>query len=294
MQHLFEGLGVAVITPFKADDSVDEQSLKKIIQHLLAGGVDYMVALGTTGESVTLSAKEKTLVVNIFIEEISNQIPLVIGMGGNHTAAIIQQINAYEDINYDGILSVSPYYNRPNQQAIIQHYEHIAQSTEKPIILYNVPSRTGSNIEASTTLHLAHACNNIVAIKEASGNLSQMMDIMNNKPENFVLISGDDALILPIMSIGGIGLISVAGNAFPNIYQQIVHLCLKDEYESAASLFYEQLPILKNMFTEGNPTGLKYVMSQLGLCENQLRLPLISASHHLKKSIDEQLSVIST
>ncbi len=294
MQHLFEGLGIAVVTPFNKNGSVDETALRKIIQHLIAGEVDYVVALGTTGESVTLNANEKNTVVHIFIEEIASQIPLVIGVGGNNTNTVIQQIKAYQNLPYDGILSVSPYYNKPNQQAIIQHYEHIAQSTEKPIILYNVPSRTGSNMEAETTLHLAHACNNIVAIKEASGNLPQMMDIIKNKPENFALISGDDALILPIMSIGGVGLISVAGNAFPEVYRQIVQHCLNSDYKNASLLFYEQLPILKSMFAEGNPTGLKYVLAQMGLCENNLRLPLIAVSKHLQQTIDAQLSVMST
>jgi len=217
----------------------------------------------------------------------------VIGVGGNHTTAIIQQIKAIENLSYDGILSVSPYYNKPSQKAIIKHYECIAESTAKPIILYNVPSRTASNITAETTLYLAHHCKNIVAIKEASGNLLQMMDIINNKPEDFALISGDDALTLPVIAIGGLGLISVAGNAFPKVYQQIVHACLQGNFKIAETLFYPQLSIFKSMFAEGNPTGVKYVMHQLGLCENYLRLPLISASEHLTKLIDEQLVVLN-
>lgn len=294
MQHTFEGLGVAVITPFLKDGTIDEPALKKVIQHLIAGGVNYVVALGTTGESATLQAKEKQKVIEIFIEEIQGKIPLVIGIGGNHTSAIIQQIKAIENLSYDGILSVSPYYNKPTQHAIIKHYECIAESTAKPIILYNVPGRTASNLSAETTLHLAHQCKNIVAIKEASGNLQQMMEIIKDKPEDFALISGDDALTLPVMSIGGLGLISVAANAFPKIYQQIVDACLQGNFKAAESLFYPQLPILKSMFAEGNPTGVKYVMKQLGLCENYLRLPLISASEQLTNLIDEQLSVVST
>jgi len=290
MQHTFEGLGVAVITPFKKDGFIDESALKKIIHHLIAGRVDYVVALGTTGESVTLSNSEKQLIIQIFIEETEGKIPLVIGVGGNNTTAVIQQIEAIENLPYNGILSVSPYYNKPTQHAIIEHYETIAQSTSKPVILYNVPSRTASNLTAKTTLYLAHQCKNIVAIKEASGNLQQMMDIVIEKPNDFALISGDDALTLPVMSIGGIGLISVAGNAFPQDYQQIVHACLKGNFKAAESMFYKQLLVLKSMFAEGNPTGIKYVMHQLGLCENKLRLPLISASEQLAELIDKQLN----
>lgn len=294
MQHTFEGLGVAVITPFKRDGSVDQASLKKIIQHLINGEVDYLVALGTTGESATLSAAEKRTIIDVFIEEIEDKLPLVIGIGGNHTASIIQQIKTIEDLPYLGILSVSPYYNRPSQQAIIQHYEQIAENTSKPIILYNVPSRTACNMEASTTLHLAHQTKNIVAIKEASGDLSQMMDIVKDKPHDFALISGDDFLALPIMAIGGVGLISVAANAFPVAYKQIISETLQGNFRSVEALFYDQLPVLKSMFAEGNPTGLKYVMHQLGLCANELRMPLIPASADLGKLIDEQLSVFSS
>jgi len=290
MKHTFEGLGIAVITPFKKDGEIDKVALKKIIQHLITGGVDYVVALGTTGETATLNAKEKQTIIQIFIEETEGKIPLVIGIGGNDTAALIRQIESFENLNYDGILSVSPYYNKPSQEAIIQHYEKIAESTDKPIILYNVPSRTASNLTATTTLHLAHNCKNIVAIKEASGDLPQMMDIVKDKPENFALISGDDALTLPIMSIGGLGLISVAGNAFPKAWKEIVQQCLLENFKAAESAFYPQLSIFKSMFAEGNPTGVKYIMHQLGLCENQLRLPLISASDELARTIDEQLN----
>lgn len=293
MQHTFQGLGVAVITPFKKDGSLDQAALIKIIHHLIEGGVDYLVALGTTGESATLSNKEKRIVIDIFLEETADKTPLVIGIGGNHTANIIDQIKAIEDLPFQGILSVSPYYNRPSQQAIIQHYEHIADSTAKPIILYNVPGRTACNMEASTTLHLSHHNKNIVAIKEASGNLSQMMDIVKDKPHDFALISGDDFLALPVMSVGGAGLISVAANAFPAAYKKIISETLRGNFKSVEALFYDQLPVLKSMFAEGNPTGLKYVMHQLGLCENELRMPLIAASVDLGRLIDEQLSVFS-
>lgn len=293
MQHTFDGLGVAVITPFKVDGSLDQTALKKIIHHLIDGGSDYLVALGTTGETATLTAKEKRTVIDIFIEEMESKIPLVIGMGGNNTANIIQEIQAIESLPYQGILSVSPYYSRPSQQAIIQHYEHLAENTDKPIILYNVPGRTACNMEASTTLHLAHHTKNIVAIKEASGNLAQMMDIVKDKPKDFALISGDDLLALSIMAIGGVGLISVAANAFPVEYKKIVSETLQGNFKAVETLFYDQLLVLKSMFAEGNPTGLKYVMYKLGLCENELRLPLIPASAELGELIEEQLGVFS-
>lgn len=293
MQHKFRGLGVAVVTPFKADKSVDEVALIKIIHYLIDGGADYLVALGTTGESATLSLAEKKRIIEIFVSECKNKIMLVVGVGGNNTSAIIEQLKNLKNYAIDGILSVSPYYNKPSQRAIIEHYKAIASTTDLPIILYNVPARTASNIEAATTLQLAHNHQNIVAIKEASGNLQQMMDIIKGKPPGFALISGDDALIIPTMSIGGEGLISVAGNAYPAIYKKIINYLNDNNYAAANELFYQQLLVLKSMFEEGNPTGVKYVMHQLGLCENILRLPLIPASRQLEKQIAGQHKEIS-
>jgi len=293
MQHKFRGLGVAVVTPFKADKSVDEVALIKIIHYLIDGGVDYLVALGTTGESATLSLAEKKRIIEIFVSECKNKIMLVVGVGGNNTSAVIEQLKDLKNYAIDGILSVSPFYNKPSQRAIIEHYKAIASTTDLPIILYNVPARTASNMEAATTLQLAHDYKNIVAIKEASGNLQQMMDIVKGKPPGFALISGDDAMTIPIMSIGGEGLISVAGNAYPIIYKKIINYLNDNNYAAANELFYQQLPVLKSMFQEGNPTGVKYVMHQLGLCENILRLPLISSSRQLEKQIATQHTEIS-
>lgn len=278
---LFKGFGTAVVTPFNENFEVDYAALKKIIHHLINGGVDYLVALGTTAEIPTLSRSEKLKIIECFEREINERIPLVIGIGGNNTNSVIENIKAYQKKSYDAILSVSPYYNRPSQQALFHHYKAIATATDKPIILYNVPTRTGSNIEAATTIKLAKTFKNIIAIKEASANLNQVIQIIANKPKDFLIISGDDALTIPIIAVGGNGLISVAGNAFPADWAAIVKQALNHNFEAANKIFYKHLNILEGIYREGNPTGVKCVMHQMGLCENVLRLPLIKSSEKL-------------
>lgn len=287
---LFKGFGIAVVTPFAKNLEVDYNALKKIIHHLIDGGADYLVALGTTAEVPTLSPDEKLKIIECFENEIAKKIPLVIGIGGNNTKAVIENIEAYQSFSYDAILSVSPYYNRPSQQALFHHYEGIANATDKPIILYNVPARTGSNIDAVTTIKLAHSFKNIIAIKEASGNLNQVTQIIANKPTDFLVISGDDALTIPLIALGGNGLISVVGNAFPKDWAEIVKQVLNHNLETANLLFFKYLNMLEGVYREGNPTGVKCVMNQLDLCENVLRLPLIKASEKLEGNLCDFLN----
>lgn len=286
---LFKGFGIAVITPFSQNFEVDYVALKKIIHYLIDGGADYLVALGTTAEVPTLSLNEQLKIIECFINEIDKKIPLIIGIGGNNTKAVIDHIKAFQNFTYDAILSVSPYYNRPSQQAIFHHFEAIANNTNKAIILYNVPARTGGNIEATTTIRLANKFNNIIGIKEASGDLNQIVQIIGNKPPNFLVISGDDALAIPTAAVGGNGLISVVGNAFPKDWAELVKQALSHNFEAANQQLYKYLNMLEGVYREGNPTGIKYVMNQLGLCENVLRLPLIKASKELQEDLGSLL-----
>jgi len=289
---LLRGMGVAVVTPFTQNFEVDYNALKKIIDHLLNGGVDYLVALGTTAEISTLTEAEKQKIINCFVNEVDNKIPLIIGIGGNSTQAVIQQVKIFEQFKYDAILSVSPYYNRPSQQAIFHHYKAIANATTKPIILYNIPARTGSNIEAATTLKLAAAFENIIGVKEASANLNQIMQIIAYKPSGFLVISGDDALTIPIIAAGGDGLISVVANAFPKDWVAIVNQALQQNFNTANPLYYKYLNVLEGIYREGNPTGVKCVLNQLGLCDNVLRLPLIAASEGLKEDLNRLVKLL--
>ena len=289
---LLRGMGVAVVTPFTQNFEVDYNALKKIIDHLLNGGVDYLVALGTTAEISTLTEAEKQKIINCFVNEVDNKIPLIIGIGGNSTQAVIQQVKVFEQFKYDAILSVSPYYNRPSQQAIFHHYKAIANATTKPIILYNIPARTGSNIEAATTLKLAAAFENIIGVKEASANLNQIMQIIAYKPSGFLVISGDDALTIPIIAAGGDGLISVVANAFPKDWVAIVNQALQQNFNTANPLYYKYLNVLEGIYREGNPTGVKCVLNQLGLCDNVLRLPLIAASEGLKEDLNRLVKLL--
>jgi len=289
---LLRGMGVAVVTPFTQNFEVDYNALKKIIDHLLNGGVDYLVALGTTAEISTLTEAEKQKIINCFVNEVDNKIPLIIGIGGNSTQAVIQQVKVFEQFKYDAILSVSPYYNRPSQQAIFHHYKAIANATTKQIILYNVPARTGSNIDATTTLKLAETFKNIVGVKEASANLNQIMQIIANKPSGFLVISGDDALTIPIIAAGGDGLISVIANAFPKDWVAIVNQALQQNFNTANPLYYKYLNVLEGIYREGNPTGVKCVLNQLGLCDNVLRLPLIKASENLREDLNRLIRLV--
>lgn len=274
----FTGTGVALVTPFKKDDSIDFRALANVIEHVIKNGVGYLVALGTTGETPVLSDKEQGEVIKHVMKVNGGRLPLVVGMGGNHTR---QQIERIENTNFDGIaaiLTASPYYSKPNQKGIYNHYMAIAGASPVPVIIYNVPSRTGSNISAETTLKLAAECENFAGIKEASGDMVQIMKIAKDKPAGFDLISGDDALTLPMISTGGCGVISVIGNAFPRQFSEMVRLALDNRWDEARSVHYSLLEIIDQLFIEGSPAGVKAALNILNICENQVRLPLTTVS----------------
>jgi 4-hydroxy-tetrahydrodipicolinate synthase len=283
-QKSFTGTGVAIVTPFRNDSSIDFKSLEKILEHIISGGVDYVVVLGTTGESVTLSKDEKKAVINFVIDTVDKRIPVVVGIGGNNTQEILNTISATEFDNVDAILSVSPYYNKPSQQGIYLHFKAIATASPVPVIIYNVPGRTGSNIAVETTIRLAGEFNNIIAVKEASGNFAQIMQIIKYKPKNFLVISGDDAIALPMIAIGAMGVISVVANAFPKESSDMVNHALKGELAKANVLHYKLLDIINALFEEGSPAGIKAVLEILKFARNNVRLPLapVSEKHYAK------------
>ena len=283
-QKSFTGTGVAIVTPFRNDSSIDFKALEKILEHIISGGVDYVVVLGTTGESVTLSKDEKKAVINFVIDTTDKRIPVVVGIGGNNTQEILSTINTTEFDNVDAILSVSPYYNKPSQTGVYLHFKAIATASPVPVIIYNVPGRTGMNIAADTTFKLASEFNNIIAIKEASGNFTQIMQIIKQKPRNFQVISGDDAITLPMIAIGATGAISVVANAFPKEFSAMVNHALNGELVKANTLHYKLLDITNALFEEGSPPGIKAVLEILKLARNNVRLPLapVSEKHYAK------------
>ncbi|MCA0428457.1 MAG: 4-hydroxy-tetrahydrodipicolinate synthase [Bacteroidetes bacterium] len=281
------GTGVALITPFNEDFSIDFDSLGKIIDHCISGGVDYLVALGTTGETATLSKAEKEQVYRFVVDKAAGRVACVAGIGGNHTAEILATLSDFNFDGYDAILSVSPYYNKPNQEGIYLHYKAIADASPVPVILYNVPGRTGSNMLVSTTLKLA-AHPNIIAIKEASGNSEQFMDILQGAPDSFLVISGDDNLTLPFLAMGMSGVISVIGQAYPAQFSTMVRLGLEGRFEEARQLHYQLYSMMKAIFLDGNPGGIKAVMSMMGLCKNVVRLPLAP----VKSEVYQQLETL--
>lgn len=287
----FKGTGVAIVTPFKNDSSIDFSALGRVVNHVIKGGVNYIVVLGTTGESVTLSKDEKKAVVCYIKEAIDNRVPLVVGIGGNNTQEVINHVRNTDLTGVDGILSVAPYYNKPNQRGLFQHFKSIATSSPVPVILYNVPGRTCSNIAAETCLQLAHECENIVGIKEASGDMEQIMKIIKGKPENFIVISGNDMDTLPVIAIGGSGVISVLGNAFPAECSEMVNHSLKFNFKAAREIQFRFLEMTELLFTDGNPAGVKAMLSLMNLCQNNLRLPLVTVSKpiytRIQKAIDE-------
>lgn len=290
MKKLFRGTGVALITPFHKYGTIDFGSLEKIIEHTISGGVDYLVVLGTTGESVTLSKDEKHAVTDFVIETSGGRVPIVLGIGGNNTQEIINTIKSTHFDGIDGILSVCPYYNKPRQKGLYYHYKTIASVSPVPVILYNVPGRTGANIEPETTLQLAREFRNIVAIKEASGDFSQIMRILRDKPDDFMVISGDDAITLPLMSLGAEGVISVVANAFPAEFSRVVNLCLDDNFIEARKIHYDLLEIIETLFEDGSPGGVKAALQILDIAQNNLRLPVVKVN----KSVYIQLSNLIT
>lgn len=277
-KHLFRGTGVALVTPFRKDLSVGFDSLRRLVSHVIDNGVDYLVALGTTAETPTLTSDEKKEVLACIVSAADGRVPVVCGMGGNNTADVLQLLSEYDLSKVDGLLSVVPYYNKPSQEGMYQHFKAIAAATDKPIILYNVPGRTSSNLLPQTALRLANEFPNIVAIKEASGNLIQCMELVAGAPEYFAVLSGDDDLVVPQLSIGMQGVISVAANCFTKDFTSMVNLALEGNYEEARKLHYKLLPGIHLLFTEGNPAGVKYTLEVLELGYNNLRLPLIPVS----------------
>ena len=287
------GTGVAIITPFKKDGEVDFDSLGNLIDFIIGNGVEYIVSLGTTGETPTLSIKEQKEVVEFTSKKISNRVPLVLGIGGNNTKEIINHFADFNLENITAILSSSPNYNKPSQEGIFQHYKAISEASPLPVILYNVPGRTGSNITADTTLRLANECEKIQGIKEASGNMIQCMHILKSKPEDFLFVSGDDHISLPLVACGSKGVISVIANAFPKDFSNMIRFALKSDYENAQKLHYKLLPAYDLLFIENNPAGVKSFLSELNLIENVLRLPLVPLSATNRQKVKDFLVSVS-
>lgn len=279
------GLGVALVTPFKNDLSIDYNSLEKLINHVIEGGCDYIVALGTTAETPTLTQEEKILVAEFIKEKNENRVPLVIGIGGNNTSAVCNGIRNAHLEGYSAILSVTPYYNRPTQRGLFEHYKAISENSPLPIILYNVPGRTGVNLTAKTTLELAELTSNIYGIKEASGNLAQCEEIINYAPKEFNLISGDDSATCDLMKRGASGVISVLANAFPKQMKEIIEQCRSNNFKEAYAKLDSLRSMIKAVFEEGNPSGIKAALSNFGLVENVLRLPLVTVSKESEEKI---------
>lgn len=273
--NIFRGLGIALITPFKQDGSVDYESLTRLVEYQLDNGADFMCILATTGETPCLSADEKKKIKDLVISLAKGRVPILMGCGGNNTAAVVEELKTSDWHGIDGVLSVCPFYNKPSQEGLYQHFKAIAAATKLPVVLYNVPGRTGVNLQAATTVRLAKDCPNIVAIKEASGNLEQVDEIIKNKPDDFDVISGDDALTFPMISCGAVGVISVIGNALPKEFSKMIRLEFKGEYEGARKIHHKFTDLFSLLFIDGNPAGVKAMLHEMGMIENVLRLPLV-------------------
>ena len=271
----FKGMGVALITPFKEDGSVDYPALMRMVDHLVQNGADFLCVLGTTAETPTLTTEEKREITRLVVERVNGRIPIMLGCGGNNTQAVIDSLKNDDFTGIDAILSVVPYYNKPSQEGIYQHYKAIAESTDLPIVLYNVPGRTGVNMTAETTLRIARDFKNVIAIKEASGNITQMDDIIKNTPENFDVISGDDGITFPLITLGAVGVISVIGNAFPKEFSRMTRLALQGDYANALKIHHSFTELFSLLFVDGNPAGVKAMLNAMGMIENRLRLPLV-------------------
>jgi 4-hydroxy-tetrahydrodipicolinate synthase len=292
MADRFKGTGTAIVTPFHDSGNIDFGSFEKIIEHVIGGGINYIVALGTTGESVTLSRDEKVAVLEFVVETVNKRVPVVAGLGGNNTQEVISTIKSTSFEGIDAILSVCPYYNKPQQKGLYNHYKAISGSCPVPIILYNVPGRTSVNISAETTVKLASDFSNIIGIKEASGNLLQCMDIIKDRPQGFLVISGDDALTLPMMALGADGVISVVANAFPREFSEMVNLCMKGKFAKARNFHYNLLRFTNALFMDGNPSGIKAAMEIKGLCKSVVRLPLVKVNKNVHSAIAEQIEFL--
>ena len=289
-----KGMGVALITPFNEDNSVDYTALSRLVDYQLQNGTDYLVVLGTTAETSTLTGEEKQKIVHLIVERVNGKIPIVLGVGSNNTQAVVNQLKNDNFDGIDAILSVVPYYSKPSQEGIYQHYKAIANATQLPVILYNVPGRTGVNMTAETTLRIARECSNVVAIKEASGNITQMDDIIKNKPKNFEVISGDDGITFPLITLGAIGVISVIGNAFPKEFSRMVRLVLNGDFANALTIHHSFTELFELLFVDGNPAGVKSMLNMMGYIENKLRLPLVPTritTYEKIKLILEELNI---
>ncbi len=287
-----KGTGVALITPFQKNGAIDYPALEKLVNNVIKGGVDFLVALGTTAETPTLTSAEKQEVLSAVVKYSDGKVPVVCGIGGNNTDEVVQQLKTMNLQGVDGILSVAPYYNKPTQEGMYQHFKAVAAATNKPIILYNVPGRTGSNLLPATALHLAADCKNIIGIKEASGNIVQNMELLQNKPDNFIVLSGDDNLVLAQMAIGMEGIISVAANCFTKDMTDIINLAIVGKFDKARKVHYKLLTGLDLLFADGNPPGVKYVLSKQGVCSNVFRLPVVPVSDATAKKIDAFLKTL--
>ena len=285
-QPLFSGTGVALITPFRRQqETVDFTKLEALIEHIIASGVDYIVALGTTSEAATMTPSERSAVQEFIVETVAGRCPIMLGLGGNNTLNLTDTIARTNFDGISGILSVTPFYNKPNQRGLLQHYRSVAEASPVPVVIYNVPGRTGVNLAAETTLTLANECPNIIGIKEASGNMHQVMEILRQRPAGFRVISGDDALTYPMLALGADGVISVMANALPAEMSQMVRLALKGDFKKALPLHMKMLPLMNAIFDEGNPTGIKSLLEAQGLITNILRLPLVKASKPLANKL---------
>ncbi len=269
------GMGVALITPFKSDESVDYEALMRLVDYQVQNNTDFLCVLGTTAETPTLTEDERQKIKQMVIERVGGRIPILLGVGGNNTKAVVETLQKDDFTGVDAILSVVPYYNKPSQEGLYQHYKAIAEATELPLVLYNVPGRTGVNMTAETTLRVARDFHNVIAVKEASGNITQMDDIIKNKPDTFDVISGDDGITFPLITLGAVGVISVIGNAFPREFSRMVRLALQGDYANALAIHHKFAELFKLLFVDGNPAGVKAMLNAMGMVENKLRLPLV-------------------
>lgn len=293
IQNKLTGMGVALVTPFKQDDSIDFDALGRLVDYQIQNKADYLVVLGTTAETPALSATEKQEIIEFVKRRVNGQLPIVLGCGGNCTANVVKELQTSDFSGIDAILSVTPYYNKPSQEGIYQHYKAIAEATPLPIILYNVPGRTGVNMTVETTLRLARDFSNIVAVKEASGNITQMNNIIKNKPKDFMVICGDDGIAYPLMTLGAVGVISVIGNAFPKEFSRMVRLALSGDYENALHIHQRFTDMFDLLFVDGNPAGVKCILNAMGYIENKLRLPLVPTRITTYEKIREVLMNLS-
>lgn len=289
-----KGMGVALVTPFKKDKTVDFEAVQRMVEYVIEGAADYIVVLGTTGETPALFPDEKKKIRETIISTNSGRVPLILGVGGNNTMAVVNELRTEDFTGFEAILSVVPYYNKPSQEGLYRHYEAIAKNSPLPVILYNVPGRTGVNMTAETTLSLARDFENIIGIKEASGNFLQIEEIIKNKPDRFDVISGDDSITYPLMTLGAVGVISVIGNAFPMEFGRMVRLCLEGNFQEAMPIHFRFNELFNLLFVDGNPAGVKCTLNALGLIENELRLPLVPTRMSTNKKIHNLLGSLYT